>query len=77
MADEWAVQNLQNTYGYYVDRKMWDDVADLFDDDGVFTIEGLGSWIGPASIRRGLDRDGPGPGWARANSTSHVQVAMA
>jgi hypothetical protein len=27
--DETQVQNLQHSYGYYLDRKMWDDVADL------------------------------------------------
>ena len=28
-------RNLQNAYGYYIDRKMWDDVIDLFTPDGV------------------------------------------
>ncbi len=28
--DEDAVANLQHAYGYYVDRRMWDDVVDLF-----------------------------------------------
>jgi hypothetical protein len=30
LEDEGAIINLQSSYGYYVDRKMWDDVADLF-----------------------------------------------
>ncbi|MFO7325932.1 MAG: nuclear transport factor 2 family protein, partial [Pseudomonadota bacterium] len=30
------VRSLQNAYGYYVDRRMWDDVADLFAPDGTF-----------------------------------------
>ena len=30
MNDEDRVRNLQASYGYYVDRKMWDDVVDLF-----------------------------------------------
>jgi SnoaL-like protein len=30
MNDEDAIRNLQNAYGYYMDRKMWDDVTDLF-----------------------------------------------
>ena len=30
LSDEIEVTNLQHAYGYYVDRKMWDDVADLF-----------------------------------------------
>jgi hypothetical protein len=52
-------RNLQNAYGYYVDRKMWDDVADLFTSDGVLEIGGIGIYDGPANIRRALDRDGP------------------
>ncbi len=53
------VRNLQNIYGYYVDRKMWDDVGDLFERDGTLQIAGIGRWVGAASIRRGLERDGP------------------
>src|SRR5262245_8645282 len=33
-----AVLNLQNAYGYYVDRKLWDDAADLFADGGTMEI---------------------------------------
>ncbi len=33
-----SARNLQNAYGYYVDRKMWDDVTDLFTADGVLEI---------------------------------------
>jgi len=54
-----AVRNLQNAYGYYVDRKMWDDVTDLFTEDGVFEVGGVGVYEGSANIRRALERDGP------------------
>lgn len=54
-----AVNKMQNIYGYYADRKMWDDVADLFLDDAVLEIAGLGVYEGADSIRRGLERDGP------------------
>jgi len=59
MVDEDAVRNLQNIYGYYADMKMWSDVVDLFAPDGAMEIAGLGVYRGPASIRRGLERDGP------------------
>jgi len=52
-------RNLQNAYGYYIDRKMWDDVTDLFTSDGVLEIGGDGLYTGPANIRRALERDGP------------------
>jgi hypothetical protein len=51
-------RNLQNAYGYYIDRRMWDDVTDLFTSDGVLEIGGVGIYDGPASIRRALERDG-------------------
>ena len=52
-------RNLQNAYGYYIDRKMWDDVTDLFTSDGVLELAGTGVYNGPANIRRALERDGP------------------
>ncbi len=54
-----AVLNLQNAYGYYADRKLWDDVADLFADDGTLEIGQSGVYVGRASIRRGLEQFGP------------------
>ena len=57
--DEDRVRNLQSAYGFYADRKMWDDVVDLFAKDGVVEIAGQGIWRGPAGIRRWLDSIGP------------------
>jgi hypothetical protein len=51
------VRNLQNAYGYYVDRKMWDDVTDLFTSDGVLEVGG-GKYAGPANIRLAMERFG-------------------
>ena len=53
--DATAVQNLQNSYGYYLDRKRWDDVADLFADDGTLEIEQRGVYVGNAHIRLALE----------------------
>jgi hypothetical protein len=53
--DEIEVTNLQHAYGYYVDRKMWDDVADLFAADGTMEIGLQGVYVGRTSIRRGLN----------------------
>ncbi|WP_158512726.1 nuclear transport factor 2 family protein [Sphingobium sp. SYK-6] len=75
MIAENAVRNLQNAYGYYVDRRMWDDVSDLFETDGTLDIAGLGAWNGQASIRRGLERQGPA-GIGAGELNEHVQVAM-
>jgi hypothetical protein len=59
MGDEDAVRNLQHAYGYYVDRRMWDDVVDLFAQDGVVEIAGVGTFKGPAQIRKAMERMGP------------------
>lgn len=53
------VRSLQNAYGYYVDRRMWDDVADLFAANGSFEAERWGVYRGRASIRRALEQYGP------------------
>ena len=59
MNEEDQVRNLQNAYGYYMDRKMWDDVTDLFTADGALSIANVGVYDGPRSIRRALERSGP------------------
>lgn len=59
MNEEDKVRNLQNAYGYYMDRKMWDDVTDLFAADGALSIANVGVYDGPRSIRRALERSGP------------------
>jgi hypothetical protein len=57
--DEDAVRNLQNSYGYYVDRRMWSDVVDLFAPDGSIAIGGTPPMRGAAGIRRALEQMGP------------------
>jgi hypothetical protein len=57
--DEDAVRNLQHAYGYYVDRKMWDDVVDLFVNDAAVVITGVGTFPGRAGVRRAMERMGP------------------
>jgi len=56
--DEDRIRNLQSAFGYYVDRKMWDDVVDLFADDSAVEISGQGIWRGPAGVRRRLESIG-------------------
>lgn len=56
--DEDDVRNLQNTYGYYVDLRLWDDVVDLFAEDGVVEIGGT-LYKGKAGVRRAMETMGP------------------
>ena len=57
--DEDRIRGLQSAYGFYEDRKMWDDVIDLFARDGLVEIGGQGVWREPAGVRRWLESMGP------------------
>src|SRR5688572_16161125 len=48
------LRNLQGIFGYYVDKAMWDDVADLFADDGSIELGLNGVYAGKANIRKYL-----------------------
>src|SRR5690606_22780734 len=66
--DESLVRNLQAAYGYYLNRRLWDDVVDLFADDGVYELGGTGLYAGRAGIRRAHERMGPeGLSWGVLN----------
>jgi hypothetical protein len=51
-----AVRKLQRAFGYYVDRGLWGDAADLFTDDGTLEIGTDGVYSGKARIREYLKR---------------------
>jgi hypothetical protein len=57
--DHLAVANLQRTYGFYVDKFQWDQVADLFARDGTLQINGRGRFIGQDRIREYMHHFGP------------------
>src|SRR5215475_9605365 len=73
LGDEIDITNLQHAYGYYVDRKMWDDVAELFASDGTMEIGLRGVYVGPTSIRRGLNAFGPA-GLAEGELNDHIHL---
>ncbi len=54
-----AARNLQNAWGYYVDRRMWDDVADLFTEQGIVEIVSRGRFEGHNGIRAAMETMGP------------------
>jgi len=43
--------NLQGAYGYYVDKGLWDQAADLFAAEGTLEIAGRGVYIGRERVR--------------------------
>lgn len=54
VADINAIENLQRSYGFYVDKMLWDEVVDLFSDSGSMEIGPSGVYVGKLSIRRYL-----------------------
>lgn len=62
-AAQLAIGNLQRAYGYYVDKGLWDDAADLFAQDGTLEIAGRGVYRGQDRVRQylhALPAYGPG-----------------
>ncbi len=57
--DEQQIENLQRIYGYYLDRAQWDQVADLFADEGVIEFGQQGVYHGRRRIREFLGTLGP------------------
>ncbi len=49
-----SVQNLQAAYGYYVDKGLWDQAANLFAEDGSLELAGRGVFIGRERVREYL-----------------------
>ena len=71
--DEDRIRNLQSAYGFYEDRKMWDDVVDLFAQDGVVEIGGPGH-LARAGGRSPLAREHrPGRPHARPAQRSRAE----
>src|SRR5262249_1247656 len=48
------LRNLQAAFGYYVDKALWDDVVDLFADNGTMELGLNGVYAGKNSIRKYL-----------------------
>ena len=59
LEDQDAIENLQAYFGYYFDKGLWDDVADLFIAKGSFEYGQRGVYIGQDRIRRALLLFGP------------------
>lgn len=51
-----AIKKLQRAFGYYVDRGLWGDAADLFTTDGTIEIGVDGVYVGKTRIREYLKR---------------------
>jgi hypothetical protein len=75
--DERDIENLQKQYGYYLDRAMWSQVADLFAPGGTFEYAQRGVYVGKAHIRKALALFGPeGPQPGHADDHVMLQVVV-
>ena len=59
LADAQAIENLQNAYGYYIDKWQWDDAASLFAENATYEVGQQGVYSGRAHIRRSFELMGP------------------
>jgi hypothetical protein len=65
LRDQDDIENLQRIYGYYLDKAMWTQAADLFADDGEYEIDGRGTFIGKKRVLtylRGIGAEFPQAG---------------
>lgn len=59
LEDVAAIEKLVSAYGYYLDKQMWDEFANLFADDATMEISKRGVYVGRARIREALHLFGP------------------
>jgi hypothetical protein len=67
------LEHLQRTYGYFVDKGQWTQLADLFSDDATLEIGGKGIFVGKARVLEYM-QTAFGPDGARPGSlANHMQ----
>jgi hypothetical protein len=70
------IENLQNAYGYYVEKSLWSDIAGLFTEDGIFEID-QARHVGRERILGFLKASGPeGPVNGVLNSQLNLQPVI-
>lgn len=69
------VKRLQRAYGYYIDKAMWDEAADLFAADGSIEIGKNGVYSGQDHVRKFLLALGGGKnGLQEGQLNEHMQL---
>lgn len=75
VADSIEIERLQAAFGYYFDKALWDDVANLFADDGTIELALDGVYVGKARVREYLKALGGGrEGQREGHLDEHLQV---
>ena len=73
LEDQDAIENLQATFGFFFDKGLWEDAADLFATDGTFEYGQSGVYIGQERIRRAMLLLGP-EGLGQGYLNNHMQL---
>ena len=71
-----ALRNLQQQWGYYVDKALWNEVTDLFADEGTLELGYNGVYAGKDAIRKYLySLSGGKPGLMKGQLNNHFQFS--
>lgn len=73
LKDREAIENLISVYGYYLDKNLWDQLTDLFTEDGTIEISQRGVYVGKKRIRESLELYGP-QGLPHGYLHNHIQL---
>lgn len=79
VSDVNQVEILQRAYGFYIDEMLWDQVIDLFAEDGTMEIGTSGVYVGKDSIRKylySLTDSKQGPIEGRLNNHFQLQPVV-
>ncbi|HEU4627548.1 MAG TPA: nuclear transport factor 2 family protein [Steroidobacteraceae bacterium] len=73
LEDANAIENLQRAYGFYADKALWKDCADLFAENGTLEIGGRGVFAGRAHVLQHLRSLAP-EGLTYGQLMNHLQL---
>ncbi len=73
LEDHDAIENVQAMFGYYFDKGLWNEAADLFARNGTFEYGQSGVYIGRDRIRRAMLLLGP-EGLGQGYLNNHMQL---
>lgn len=77
LEDQDAIENLQATFGFFFDKGLWEDAADLFARNGTFEYGLSGVYVGQERIRRAMLLLGPeGLGQGYLNNHMMLQAVI-
>ena len=74
-----AIKRLQRAWGYYVDRALWNEAADLFATDATIELGADGVYVGRARIQQYLEHlggGGIGLPWGRLSEHYQLQPVV-